>query len=566
MSANDYLYLKNINKRYYNLFKIEKNISLDLTDTQMERFGFYFYVLKMITGEDDFDTLCEMIIDTDFNSTLFNNRFDDKGVDAVYIDNDNFEIKLFNFKYREKFVENYSQKDNELRISSKFINAFLMNDYSSLCGKTKTFCEIIGRLLNSTQQRKIKLYYVSNEAKPLSESGTLKEFYDFYGVEVICISLYELSILSDKKHNIINANLGIPIKDYILFQEKQNDANKSFVVNIPIAELLRITCTSDMYRKQLSVNDISELKKYKLDVDVLYENVRGYLGKTKYNGSIISTLIEEPTKFFLYNNGITMTVSKINYKKYNSNKNIQLELSNMQVVNGGQTLKVLSDFANFNNELNSLIIGRILVKIYMVGNYEKSCDNKLGNKIAKYTNSQNVIKGIDLKSLDDIQFQIEKILDDNNILYIRKRGKLSNINDKEYDHQISFEKFGQILWSIQGSPHRAANQKSKIFDDYYDEIFKSNKFKYEKVTDYVETYFEIKKSVNSKIVDEQMVFYILYIAYEYNFRDYVKTLDFINQKLNTYKSKTDAPKRPLITSNFKTYIDEHIDELVNANI
>ena len=271
---------------------------------------------------------------------------------------------------------------------------------------------------------------------------------------------------------------------------------------------------------------------------------------------------EYPTRFFLYNNGITMTASKIDSEIYNAKKNMKLMLSNIQVVNGGQTLKILSNYLNSNDNLKPLIEGRVLVKIYMVGVYDKSSDNKLGNAIAQYTNSQNKITNIDLKSLDDVQFDIEKLLDENDILYYRKRGSTGLSEGKDYVHEISFEKLGQILWSIQGNPHRAANQKAKIFDEFYDDIFKSDKFHYEKVPDYVKSYFLIKKDLRGKSVEEQKVFYIIYINYTYDIKDNVKIYDFINKKLEDYSNKEDVPKRPLITGDFKKYIDDNIYDLL----
>lgn len=93
---------------------------------------------------------------------------------------------------------------------------------------------------------------------------------------------------------------------------------------------------------------------------------------------------------------------------------------------------------------------------------------------AKYTNIQNAIASSDFKSVDKIQIQIENYLKEDQILYIRKAVQLGEDNI-EYKYKISKEKTVQILYSTFGFPDKASNQKKKLFQEYYNEIFKSDK-------------------------------------------------------------------------------------------
>ena len=61
--------------------------------------------------------------------------------------------------------------------------------------------------------------------------------------------------------------------------------------------------------------------------------------------------------------------------------------------------------------------------------FKISEEEKLKNRIAEYTNSQNAISSADLKSVDAIQIQIEKYFKEEKILYARKAGKQSRIED-----------------------------------------------------------------------------------------------------------------------------------------
>ncbi|MBK7871275.1 MAG: AIPR family protein [Saprospiraceae bacterium] len=67
---------------------------------------------------------------------------------------------------------------------------------------------------------------------------------------------------------------------------------------------------------------------------------------------------------------------------------------------------------------NNLANSEILVRIF-----KTPPDSNLTNKI-EYTNSQNSISIIDLKSLSIEQIQLEQFLDEHNIIYSRKQGIL----------------------------------------------------------------------------------------------------------------------------------------------
>ena len=68
------------------------------SDIMKARYGFYLLLLKMYTNLLEYQELIEIITDTDFNSKIFNKPDVDEGIDAIYIDEEHKEIKLFNFK------------------------------------------------------------------------------------------------------------------------------------------------------------------------------------------------------------------------------------------------------------------------------------------------------------------------------------------------------------------------------------------------------------------------------------------------------------------------------------
>lgn len=87
------------------------------------------------------------------------------------------------------------------------------------------------------------------------------------------------------------------------------------------------------------MEDVNELEDVDLDYSVLFDNVRGFVARSKYNQNIATTLKEEPSKLFMYNNGLTLISEDIEALPINAGKRIKLTLTSFQVINGGQTLK-----------------------------------------------------------------------------------------------------------------------------------------------------------------------------------------------------------------------------------
>jgi len=131
------------------------------------------------------------------------------------------------------------------------------------------------------------------------------------------------------------------------------------------------------------------------------------------------------------------------------------------------------------------------------------------------------------------------------------------------------EKFGQILFSIQGFPEKASNQKKQIFDKYYDQIFGEQNFDLSKSAEYVKRYFEIKKEydlLNNSESSDQKIFYILYIDSKLN-ANIIDKINILENVIKSYnhivKGKTISDTRKLLYANFKERLEEEIREYLN---
>ena len=122
---------------------------------------------------------------------------------------------------------------------------------------------------------------------------------------------------------------------------------------------------------------------------LLEANVRSFLQfRTNVNKGIRNTLKNDPDMFFAYNNGITVTASSC---EKDINGNIK-SLSNLQIVNGGQTTAALFHAMKNNFDLDGVFVQTKLSILDDLDNEE------IVPNISKYSNQQNKINDSDFFS------------------------------------------------------------------------------------------------------------------------------------------------------------------------
>lgn len=564
-SINNFKILQKMcTKSFEQLKNYAPNYTKITNNIEKARFGFYLLMLENITGVQDTSNIRDMIIDTEFNITLFGKGSNDQGIDAYYIDKNNSgynTIHLFNFKYREKFNIDQKQSLNESVLSTKFLNTLYTENYDHLDGNVKEAAQEIIELLNSDEIYKLKLHIISNENKTLkvNEDDNLKNLIEVYELEINTIGLNEISEMLLIRPEEVNAKLLLESDAIMSYREDEKNSDISYILKLNLLDLLRITCKDKNLREciLLSKPEYESLTNQDIDYGVLYDNVRGFVTKSKFNTGILKSLREEPEKFFLYNNGITIIAKSINTSPVNGKKKYEVTLSGFQVINGGQTLRTLHNFNKENTEnKKNLEKAEVLVRAFKYLNPDQ------GNKIAEYTNSQNAISNIDLRSIRTEQIELEKYLSEEGILYSRKKGDLG-IDDKEYELKISMEKFGQILFSL-NQPNQVSNKKKEIFGEYYDTIF-GDSLEIEKAPSYIRLYFEIEKEYinysnhSSVKISDQKYFYILYMMNNFtklqSIKEAIEKLEYNISNFNQPISES----RKLIQVRFKEQLDQDLE-------
>ena len=510
---NDFKVLKNKSIKMYEYFS--KNEFTE--DDAKARMGFYHLVLENIAGMNEIEEIQDAIIDTEYNRHILGVDVDDLGIDAVcfkkeYIDGE-MPIYLFNFKHVNNFKE-ATTSDNDISRSMKFIEYLdlSLDTVPKDMGK-KVRDKIMGirKKLDSNESYRIYLYMVSNKLGDFAKTSLehIRVLANNYGIKIINLSLEDLTKYLFDSRKMTESRLILSKDDFLSFNGDNKSTKKSFIAKMSLIDVVRIFSSDENLAQKYNLEDDSEILDTKLDISLLYDNVRGYLEETTFNKNIKETLKKDYLNFFMFNNGITITAEEIISDPKNSNEKYLFTLRNFQIVNGGQTIRTIFSYLDDVKEKGEELNYRntyVLVRMFKI---EK--DSTLKNSIAEYTNSQNQISAYDLKSVDSIQIQIENYLKEHEILYVRKAGDVGEVSNT-YKYRIYKEELAQVLHSIQGYPDRVTNVKIKLFTDYYDMIFPKSDFPFDKLDKYIAEYFTIKEKYKQKNSGITKCFYICYIV------------------------------------------------------
>ncbi|MCM5705633.1 AIPR family protein [Larsenimonas salina] len=564
-NRNDFVILNKKLEKYASILEKNLAISLNLNNEGRCRIGFYPYILENVCGETDISVLTDYIVDAEFNKIVYGQAINDHGIDAIFIDEDALVLRLFNFKYRKSFNPNQTQSLNDNYTSTKFLN-FVINgkeqDYKVLPEKMKEKVLKANEIFNNPKgEWQVELYQVSNEAQEVKEAGNeLALLAEQYAIQIIPLALPTILEYMSIRPEPIDATIILDSQAVMSYSESEKASAKSFIVRMKCSDLLRITCDSHDLREQVDLEDNENLKSSNLDFSVLFDNVRGFVRKSKYNENIAKTLKQNPKKFFMYNNGVTLVANSIDSRELPGKKKLKLNIKGFQVVNGGQTLRTIHEFnkKDADNLDSYLYDAEVLVRIFMP---DSESDER--HKIAEYTNSQNAIKSVDLKSLASEQIEIERFLNENNIAYARKSGDTGPDENKSYDYTIHMETFGKILKAMSGQPEKATNGLKEIFEGKYDDLFIEG-FDMNAAPDMIKKYYSIiQKYKDKKINGNQLKFlYVLYFSSLFaNFSE-DKVIELLEENVKTYSNKYETTVvKALGSTNFRRGFESNLGAL-----
>jgi hypothetical protein len=440
--------------------RLQKDIGKEPSD------AFYFFALGLILGLQD-DEIEDAITDNHYLKQTRGLGGHDRGIDAIFVDHSDVKptVHIFNCKYTTQFGKTDGNfPSGEIDKIVNFLNALLGKD------------EKLGTTVNPVLFSKIEeIWEIFQNTNPdfvihLCANlyrGLIPDEKARFEREVNVHSNFEIkyhlmdefvNLLTRQGKKVVNAKIrGIDKKNF----EKSDGDIRALIVNIDARDLVRIVLNNEDVRNTADIPDYEELKGYEILEDAFEDNVRVYLRqRSRVNRNIKSTILSSDNhRFFYFNNGITITCAKFTYPK--TQRGPLIELENLQVVNGSQTIHTLYEaFLENSDQLNDV---EVLCRIY------ETKSGVLTTKIAEYTNSQNPVISRDIRSIDYAQQKLESEFKAKGLYYERKKNQYSG-HDRNL--RIDAEKVGQVLFALfNGMPGEAKNKKRLIFAEKYEEIF-----------------------------------------------------------------------------------------------
>lgn len=431
--------------------------------------GFMLFALDLILGLQE-DEIEDAMTDTAYLLERGGAKGHDRGIDAVFIDEAEAPatIHLFNFKYTDNFKKTGNNfPSGEIDKINGFLSSIMQMDDQLKATVSPPLYSKVQDIwsLFSDHNPKFVVHICGNYYRgfePLEQKRFEREIerYSNFQIQYHLIP-WLVSRLTRKGKQSVHAR--IRAIDRNLFEKSDGDI-RALVADVDARDLLRIVMDDDDIRREADFRDFTVLQRHKILEDAFEDNVRVYLKqRSKINRNIKETaLSDEAHRFFYFNNGITITCSHFDYPKQLRSPIIELE--NLQVVNGSQTIHALFDaFKENPDKFESM---DVLCRVYETRN------ESLSTNIAEYTNSQNPVKSRDIRSNDFVQKKLERELEALGFFYERKKGQYAG---KPKAKRIDAEKAGQAMLAfLNKMPAEAKDAKRIIFAEKYDDIFTDN--------------------------------------------------------------------------------------------
>jgi len=140
---------------------------------------------------------------------------------------------------------------------------------------------------------------------------------------------------------------------------------------------------------------------------LLEGNVRSFLStKVAVNKKIRTTILQQPERFFAYNNGISATTMGVKFES-TSQGLFLVSARDFQIINGGQTTASLSN-ARYRDKADLSAIFVQMKLTVIAGTLENEDATTLVQNISRSSNSQNKVSDADFFSTHPFHVQMER--------------------------------------------------------------------------------------------------------------------------------------------------------------
>jgi len=378
---------------------------------------------------------------------------DDKQIDAIVIDNDKSTIYVIQGKYIQggsvdaeplrEVLASWMQLRDLVRLQMTG-NVKLQRKLSEVAQALEDDYEISFELIttsNLTPSAQNDLETFQRQLAEISENEN-------FDATIAVIDETELS------------------RRYDLALETDNPAI-NYTLDLSDSKFMPVTIdNSQVILAAVPLKDCIKLPGIK-DGSLFQKNVRQSLGSNNtVNKGIRSTITGDKHKdFFFFHNGITALCNKM---ELTGNK---LKLHGLSVVNGCQSLNTILSCSETVKKLDDTFI---LFRFYEIPQRDRA------DRISINTNSQSAVKPRDLRSNDKRVLAIKRAYE---LKYPQgyfktKRGEQAPA-DKDQYFEIDLSDFAKYLIAWHSQRPNLSYGETKIFDKYFETLFKNKDYKAE---------------------------------------------------------------------------------------
>lgn len=392
----------------------------------------------------------------------------DKGIDAIHIDDNARAIFLVQAKYRKR-LNAASEKANDVKQFAELSHVLGRYDHSDFKIFIENADSLVKDRLNEARRKihkrdyKLWLYYAT--------LGKCSSIITNEAIRIVrkCGIDGSLEIFDGKRLMLIYQDyldgVAPPIPTLDLKMEKGGGIDVRGVM-----ERYDKPGKIESWVFPMRGSDIGSLFETS-GVRLFARNIRGFLGKaTKINRSMQATLEEEPENFFYYNNGVTIICDHA--KKESEKGRDILRVRNPQIINGQQTTRTLSALPIQARKAS------VLIKVIQVPRDVREKEDgfeSLVSAIVQGTNWQNPVKQSDLVVNDRKQIEIERELRKLGYLYLRKRQSKSEakrVANVKYLKTIKKEEIARAVVACEMDPMLLRLGVENFFsEEQYHDVF-----------------------------------------------------------------------------------------------
>ena len=371
---------------------------------------------------------------------------DDKQIDAIFVDDDRATI----FVVQGKFIGGTTVDAEPLR---EVLSAWIqMRDLVRLQqvgnNKLKQKLSEVARALEDDYEVCFELITTAG----LTDSAR-KDLATFQE------KLAELSSKDEIPATLLLVNEDEIRRRYDMALERENPS-LSHALDLSVCQTLPVTIAGTQV--VVAVVPLSECIKFPgiKDGTLFQKNVRQSLGLSNaVNKGIKNTIYGDRHRdFFFFHNGITAICNRM------EKKDSKLHLYGVSVVNGCQSLNTI---LSCSERVKTLTDTSLLFRFYEIPQRDRA------DKISINTNSQSAVKPRDLRSNDRRVLSLKKAYEQKypTGYFVSKRGETPPA-DRDKTLVVDLSELGKHLISWHSQRPNVAYSETKIFDKYFEQLFK----------------------------------------------------------------------------------------------